>query len=224
MKKALNVILDSIFVIIFNVVFFVLGGSDHTASVWISYGFIHFAYLMVILTPALTHKTKSASVFGLVISTISTIYFLVELAIGLIFIILAFEAYKFILVLQIVIALVYIFCLVAALLSNEHTAAAEKRQATEVAYIKEASSRVRLLMDKTSDKDTNHAIERAYDILHSSPSRSNASVSILESDILDKVSELEIAVKNNNIESAAKFAKRIVEMTEERNSKLRMAN
>ena len=43
-KIALWIILDLIFLIVFNTVFFVAGGADHPASVWISYGFIHFAY------------------------------------------------------------------------------------------------------------------------------------------------------------------------------------
>ncbi len=225
MKKGLlNALLDSIFIILFNVLFFVLGGTDHPASVWISYGFIHFAYLMVVLTPVLTQKTASREVFGLVISSISTIYFVVEFIIGVLFILIAFKAYKGVMLFQIVIAGIYLFFLVANLLANEHTATSEKRHAEEIEYIKSASSRVRMLLDKTSDKNTNRAIERAYDILHSSPAKTVPSVELLESNILDKVTELEIAVKNNNIEGAAKFASRIVELTEERNRQISMNN
>ena len=37
--------------IIFNAMFFILGGTDRTTSVWISYGLVHFAYCMLLVTP-----------------------------------------------------------------------------------------------------------------------------------------------------------------------------
>ena len=63
-KSVLWILLDLVFLAVFNTVFFVAGGTDHTASVWISYGFIHFAYLMVLVTPFLIRKSSSAAVFG----------------------------------------------------------------------------------------------------------------------------------------------------------------
>ena len=51
--------MDLIFIIIFNAMFFILGGTDHSVSVWISYGFIHFAYLMLIVTPFFMRRGKS---------------------------------------------------------------------------------------------------------------------------------------------------------------------
>ena len=39
-KTVLWIILDLIFLAIFNTVFFVMTGLQHPASVWISYGFI----------------------------------------------------------------------------------------------------------------------------------------------------------------------------------------
>jgi len=63
-KTVLWIILDLIFLAIFNAMFFILGGREHNVSVWLSYAFIHFAYLMLILTPILIRKGKSAVVFG----------------------------------------------------------------------------------------------------------------------------------------------------------------
>lgn len=72
MKKViLWVLLILVFLIVFNTIFFLVGILPHPLSVWLSYGFIHLAYLMVILTPLLTRKSSSASIFGASIFTIS---------------------------------------------------------------------------------------------------------------------------------------------------------
>jgi len=88
MKKTngLWTILELIFLVIFNVLFFVLSGFRHNAIVWTSYGFIHFAYLMLLLTPSFIRKGKSAVVFGFSLYSISVVYFILEFVIGITFI------------------------------------------------------------------------------------------------------------------------------------------
>jgi len=83
MKK---ILLKFIFPVIFNVLFFVLGGFVHNAIEWTSYVFIHFAYLMLLFTPRLIHRGKSSAVFSFSLYSISAVYFLVEFFIGITFI------------------------------------------------------------------------------------------------------------------------------------------
>ena len=87
-KSILYILLDLVFLAVFNTVFFVVGGTDHPASVWISYAFIHLAYIMVVATPILTRKSSSASVFGFSLYSISAAYFLTEFVLGLVFVLL----------------------------------------------------------------------------------------------------------------------------------------
>ena len=84
-KNVLWILLDLVFLIVFNTVFFVAGGTDHNASVWISYGFIHLSYILLIITPFLIRKSSSAAVFGFSLYSISSTYFLVEFIVGVIF-------------------------------------------------------------------------------------------------------------------------------------------
>ena len=69
------------------------------------------------------------------------------------------------------------------MIANEYTADSVERHEDEVAYIKNAASRVKMLIGKASDKKDNKEIERVYDLLHSSPSRSIAIVKSLEEQI-----------------------------------------
>lgn len=217
-KSILYILLDLVFLIVFNTVFFVVGGNEHPISVWISYGFIHFSYLMVLITPFLIRKSSSATIFGFSLYSISAIYFFVEFLIGLIFILIGSDSYKAALVVQVIVAGMYAIMLIANLIANECTADKVQKQEEEIAYIKTAAAKIKLLVGKSTDKKANKEIEKAYDLLHSSPSKSNTSVKTLESDILNKITELKNAVDNNNKDATMSLCKEIIHLTEERNS------
>ena len=222
-KSVLWILLDLIFLVVFNTVFFVAGGTDHTASVWISYGFIHFAYLMVLVTPFLIRKSSSAAVFGFSLYSISSTYFLLEFVIGLIFIFMKSESYKAALIVQVIVAGIYAVLLLSHLIANEHTADSVERHEEEVAYIKTASSRVKALIGKANDKKANKEIEKAYDTLHSSPSKTVATVRSIESNVMNKVAELEGAVSDQDTATIITTAGEIVALMEERNRKIRLS-
>lgn len=222
-KSVLWILLDLIFLAVFNTVFFVAGGTDHTASVWISYGFIHFAYLMVLVTPFLIRKSSSAAVFGFSLYSISSTYFLLEFVVGLIFIFMKSESYKASLIVQVIVAGIYAVLLLSHLIANEHTADSVERHEEEVAYIKTASSRVKALIGKANDKKANKEIEKAYDTLHSSPSKTVTTVRSIESNVMNKVAELEGAVSDQDTATIITIAGEIVALMEERNRKIRLS-
>lgn len=223
-KNFLWIALDLVFLIVFNTVFFVAGGASHPASVWISYAFIHFAYLMVLVTPFLIRKSSSAAIFGFSLYSISSTYFLVELVVGIVFIFLKQDSYKLALIVQVIIAGIYAVMLISHLIANESTADSVERHEQEVVYIKDAASRVKLLVGKIPDKKSNREIEKLYDLLHSSPSKSNSTVHSLEVTIMDLIEELESAISYENKDEAVKLATEITKTVEERNRRLRQQN
>ena len=78
-KNILTIILDSVFVIAFNLLFFLNGGTQHVAAIWTAYGFLHFAYLMVLITPLIASKGSNAVLSKTTTYTISLLFFIVEL-------------------------------------------------------------------------------------------------------------------------------------------------
>ena len=143
-KNVLWILLDIVFLAVFNTVFFVVGGTDHPASVWISYGFIHFSYLMILVTPFLIRKSSSQAVFGFSLYSVSAVYFFVEFIAGLVFIFISSESYKASLVVQVIISGIYAVMLISNLIANEYTADSVEQHEDEVAYIKNAASRVKI--------------------------------------------------------------------------------
>lgn len=93
-----------------------------------------------------------------------------------------------------------------------------------VGDVKDAASRIKLLIGKVSDKKANKEIEKAYDLLHSSPSRSVATVKLLEQQIKNKIDELEGAIYSNDTAAVITISGEIINLTEERNRKIRLSN
>jgi len=218
MKKGfLHTLLFLIPLAVFNTVFFMVGGTDHNTSVWISYGFIHLAYVMLAVSPYLAPKGTNALVLGMPLAYVSTIYFYVQFAVGILFILIGMENYKPALIVQIIILGVYATALVSLMLANEYTASNLNRRQEEVAYIKTAANKVKLVMDKLSDKNANKQIERVYYLIHSSPVRSSSTVKALEREVLAQADELQAAVYRNDIAAVLMHCNNITSLMERRN-------
>ena len=67
-------------------------------------------------------------------------------------------------------------------------------------------------------------IEKLYDLLHSSPTKSNVTVRSLEIEISNKIATLENAILSSNQENIIAVCGEITLLIEERNRKIRMYN
>lgn len=216
--------LDLVFLVIFNVAFFVLGGFEHKASAWISYGFIHFAYLMLIFTHSLIRGGKSAAVFGFSLYSLSSVYFLFEFVIGFVFILVSPDSYKAALLIQLVVAGLYGIALLSNMLANEHTADAEERRQPQIDYVKKASAQLKALLESVTDKEAKKKVERVYDALYSSPVKSHPDLAQTESRILMSINDLGSAVSSGDKERIISLADSLLIAVNERNCQLKMLN
>lgn len=223
-KNFLWVILDLIFLVIFNVVFFVISGTEHTASVWISYGFIHLAYIMLLITPKLIRKSSSSSVFGFSLYSISSTYFLVEFIIGVIFIFAKPESYKVSLVVQIITFGIYAAMIISHIIANEYTADNIEHHELELQYVKNCSAQLKGIMNQVEDKNIKKKVEKAYDTLHSSPVRSNNTARDYELTVMDLIEVLEQNIERNDLIAASTTLDKILKNADERNRRVRLGN
>ena len=196
--RTLWFVLKLIFLVLFNTVFFLFSGTDHTAAVWISYGFIHLAYVMMLMTKKLTPPSRSARLFGATTETVSSVYFFAELIVGTVFICTLSESWKIALAVQLVIACIYAALLIVNLLANEKTAAAENRADAETRNIRNAAQRIAVLMKNTQDGKRKKTLERAFDLLQSCPASSHPAVRELEREIFADVQAIEAAATDGD--------------------------
>ena len=75
-----------------------------------------------------------------------------------------------------------------------------------------------------NDKKAKKAVERAYDTLRSSPTRTDMSVYGLETEAMNKLEDLEDAVAAQNVDAIITVAMEIVSLMDERNRKLKILN
>ncbi|MBE6601351.1 MAG: hypothetical protein E7637_02445 [Ruminococcaceae bacterium] len=223
-KNIIKGTLCAIFPFLFNVIFFAFGGTHHPASVWISYAWIHVAYLIMIATPLLSGKAKSAMIYNFATGQISTLYFGVELIIGLIFIFIGVNSVKVPIIIQLIPFCLFLLIFLSILLHNEHSADNEKRRMVEIAFIKSAASQTKILMEHTSDPTLKNKIEKIYDLIHSSPSRSNPSAKALETNVMMMLNDLELLLEENKLDDANRLIGKIHYTMEKRNQIVAFSN
>lgn len=223
-KNVLWLLLDLVFLFIFNVVFFVLGGTEHPASVWISYGFIHFSYIMLMITPKLIRKSSSSAVFGFSLYSISSAYFLIAFIVGVIFVFVRSESYKVSLVSQVIIAGLYLIMLISHMIANEHTADSIERHEMELQYVKESSAKIKGIMGSVEDRKLKKQIEKVYDLIHGSQTKSNNAARDYELTVMDLLEVLEQNIKRNDLVAASTTLDKIIKNAEERNRRVRLGN
>jgi hypothetical protein len=226
MKKTsiLWIILALIFLIVFNILFFILGGSERNESVWISYGFIHFAYFMLLLTPKLIRGGKNVAVFGFSLYSISSVYFLIGLLTGIVFILISPDDYKIALLVQLIILGLYGIMLISHMIANEHTANAEEKRQCQIAYVKDASAKLKNLLENISDKESKKKVERVFDAIYSSPVKSHPNLAEMENSIIISINELNDVISVGNKESIISLANTLLSAVNERNMRLKILN
>lgn len=224
MKKVnvLWVILDSIFVILFNTFFYVSGNvSEYNSAVWLSYSFIHIAYGMLLITPLITVKNKNLTVLGYPLYAISSVYFLVEFVVGLVFIFIAPESIKIPLLTQLTLLGIYAIILVSMLIANEQSEKNVEIKQKQIAFIKETTSLLKLILGKTNNKESYKIIERVYDLCNSSPVKSHQEITPIENEIMLLINKLDKFVSANENDDITTLTTSLIDLIEQRNIKLK---
>lgn len=222
MKHQLWLLLDATFLIVFNLVFFIAGGTQQPGGVWAGYWFIHFSYLMMLLTPRFVRQgSRRAALFGMTLETISAIYFGVAFICGLVFIFRYPQDTILSLISQIIIAGIYIVILISNVLANEQTIEALDHHANELQFIKQASGRLQAVLNQTTDQVLQKKIEQAYDLAHASQVHSTSQVRQTELDVMSRIDLLEKAATSHNTTMMNSLLDQIITGIETRNRQLK---
>ncbi len=114
--------------------------------------------------------------------------------------------------------------LIFNMIVNERTADAEEKQQYQIAYVKDASSQLKGLLDGISDKEAKKKVERVYDVVYSSRVKSHPNLAQMENRIIQSINELEDAVGVGNKEEIISLTNSLLTVVNERNMRLRALN
>jgi len=164
-KNIFKVLVGLIFLIAFNVLFFLLGGTERTTTEWISYGFIHFAYLCILLTPLFCKNKKGRTVLNASLYLRALIYFVIELIAGITFIAVNPESIVWPSIVQGVFAATFLIMQLMSVVANEVTDESIERQNKEKIYMQELAQNVREAMLRAQDAEVKKKLRGMYEAL-----------------------------------------------------------
>ena len=125
---------------------------------------------------------------------------------------------------QFIVAAVYLIVLFGNMMADEHTAQAVEKHEVELIYVKESCSMLKAILSDISDKHLYRQVERAYDLIQASPVKSAASVHSIESQVINEIDNLGLAVRNGDAVAISGIADKIARLANERNRLLRLVN
>ena len=218
-------ILNSIFFIVFNVFFFTLKPTPNKYnSAWIPYGFINFAYILLLATPLFVRKGKFSADYGRPLFLISSLHFLAVLIIGSIFIGTNNNTSTSSWLTHIGLSGAFTLWFIANLIANEHTVNSIERHGQELLYVKITSSQLKRIMNLISDSKARKNIEKLYDYIHSSPIKSSPNALGIEREIKCEIDNLFNSIHLADNISIAEITNKILQMAMERNRLLGLLN
>lgn len=220
-KNILTIILETIFILAFNLLFFLNGGARRVSSVWICYGFLHFSYLMILITPFICAKGSIKTLSKTAAYTISIIYFFIQLIFTLVVIFANVDRRNLVLSCEIIVAAIYLVVLIINFLADDSTEKKQTLHESENAFIKQISNQLKYIESLVQDNNAKNKIKRVYYLSHSSPTKSNLNVKNYEDEIVKNINFLEDATNKNEIENIAKFCAEIEKLLNKRNFELR---
>lgn len=180
MKTVYNILSVILFPIAFVTLFFVIGGSKHGATCWIGFGFTLFAYLLISLLPVLAPKTRSAHIFRTTSTVINIIFIGINFIIGLLFMIEDFDEWKYPLLVEIILFVLFFVYLFQVLRINEITAIKEIKQDQEFCAVKELVNKSKIIMDSTNDMQMKKIVQLVYNELNTCQINNNGNVKDLD--------------------------------------------
>ena len=172
-------------IILFNVLFFLLGGSQPVASIWISYAFIHIAFVLMVAAPFISSKGKSGHLYRETTILISSVYFLIQFAVGVLLILFKPDPWTLPLAIQLVLLAVSFMALMFNQFANIRSASIEDRNKETQKVFKSAMNALTQAAIDAEEKDKGY-INTILTDLRTSPLTASESLTGLENNILSE--------------------------------------
>jgi hypothetical protein len=107
------------------------------------------------------------------------------------------------------------------MIANEHTAASEERRQNEIFFIKDATIKMKIILDKVDDVGTKKAVEKALDVISTSPVKSHYGLHDVELKILESIDSLDESITNGDKSAVNSLLKSLIDYINTRNIQAR---
>lgn len=209
---------------IFNLLVFTIF-KTRTNVFWLSYAFMTVAFAVQIVSMFLSFKPGDVETafFGIPLASFSIFYLCAALAVGMIFMIFQQVGFTLAMVIQVLILAVFLIVAIISILSRDAVQAISDNVKQNVVNHKSILVEVEMLAGFTSDPEVKMAVKKLADTIQYSDPMSNAAVELVEQRIMRKISELRVAIENNQTTDALQACKELELLYVERNKKLALS-
>lgn len=204
-----TIVLDLVFIVVFNLCFFLIAGTIHTESTWVAYAFIHVSYLSLILIPLLKTKTMGSHIYQMTYYVVGGIYFIASFIANIVF--LCQESLDIVpsITTNAVLLGLYLIVFIVLYVTNEKSAEQERIDHKEARVIKNYAGRIARLIEVVEDRDVKRQLQNIHDEIHSLPSMEALGTKTYDSKIDATIDELMLAVSEQNKDEIIKLCKKI---------------
>ena len=222
----IKIVIGLIFLIVFNVLFFLLGGTERSDTEWVCYGFIHAAYLCLLVTPLFCNAGKGETVLSASMYLRALFYFFTELVIGIGFI--WYDSYNPIpivwpAIIQGILLAVFLILQLMSVLANDATKASLAKQRQERVYIRSLAENLKEAMRQVNDPALRKQIANCYESLRNSSLESFPEAAAAEMELEGAVNTLCSAIEIGDMSKLTQQIQNVQVAMRHRNPAKRMA-
>lgn len=219
-QTIIKTIIALLFLMLFNVLFFIFREFKPAITEWVSYGFINMAYLCLLCTPLFGGNKKGLTALIASLYLRALVYFLIELAIGVFFIIINPESPTLAIIIQSILLFLFLILQLISILANDSTSSSIGKQRSESNQIQSLALRIKMHLNKVEDSELRKKVLRSYDSLNNSSvegfpetSDSEETISIAVNslcDAIDKQDENQIRQKAKELTTAVQYRNSLI--------------
>jgi hypothetical protein len=213
-----------LFLVVFNVLFFLVIGTENPTSVWISYGFIHFSYFTILFLPVISSKGEASYYLSSTLYVQSIAYFLLELIAGIVFIILQLETYIWPVVIQTVLWFLFAIVFLGNVWANHSTAQSLEKRKADISAYRNMHMNLKRLAVMTKNPSFSRDIIHLCDNLETGASRQTSESQGVDADIEASIANLRKAILEGEDARTTQLISQLGALIEERKAILKYSH
>lgn len=220
-RQILRAIIYFLIAVIFNLIFFIVGGTKHNSAEWMAYVWTYVAIIVSFSAPLLCIKYKRTPENLVTIYLFAWLYSIGITVFNALIMLFNIKSIKIVILINGVVFLVYLILLIFNMRVNYDIEKNDETIDSERQFVHGISNKIRMCMQNVDDVNTQKSLEKAYDAVRTSPLYTNSQVMNYEIEVVRLAGELEMATDNKDYELAKEIAGKIVTNTNKRNALLR---
>lgn len=219
-KDYTRIIIYALLILVFNLVFFISGGIERSATCWVAYTFVHVALVVSCAAPFICINYKRIPENLVTIYVFAWIYSILGIILNAVYIFLNINSVKSCCILNIILLVAYIIQLLINVNVNYTVEKNIETIDAEREFIRDTSSKLKMLMQLAKTEDVRRKIEKAYDTVRTSPIHSNSNVMDYEVEVMRLVKNLEEELDHERYDKIDSIIDSIISNSKKRNAML----